>query len=59
MVDCVQHGYCPLIPREAVGDRNPAAHEANLYDMDAKYGDVVTLAETLEYLEALSGIHPR
>jgi maleamate amidohydrolase len=59
VVDCVQHGYRPLIPREAVGDRNPAAHEANLYDMDAKYGDVVTLAETLDYLEALSAAHAR
>ena len=59
LVDCVQHGYRPLIPREAVGDRNAAAHEANLYDMDAKYGDVVTLAETLEYLEALSAAHAR
>jgi len=45
------------VPREAVGDRNPAAHEANLYDMDAKYGDVVTLDETLDYLEALCGAH--
>ena len=59
VVDCLQHGYRPLIPREAVGDRNQAAHEANLYDMDAKYGDVVSLDETLEYLEALSAAHAR
>lgn len=59
VVDCVQHGYRPLIPREAVGDRNRTAHEANLYDMDAKYGDVVSLAETLEHLEALSAAHAR
>ena len=57
VVDCIQHGYRPLIPREAVGDRNPEAHEANLYDMDAKYGDVVSLDETLDYLEALCGAH--
>ena len=44
-VDALQHGYRPIVPREAVGDRNPAAHEANLYDIDAKYGDVVSLAE--------------
>jgi nicotinamidase-related amidase len=59
VVDCLQHGYRPLIPREAVGDRNQAAHEANLYDMDAKYGDVVSLEETLDYLEALSAAHAR
>ena len=59
VVDALQHGYRPLIPREAVGDRNQAAHEANLFDMDAKYGDVVSLADTLEYLEALSAVHAR
>jgi nicotinamidase-related amidase len=46
-VDALQHGYPPTVPREAVGDRNPAAHEANLYDIDAKYGDVVALDEVL------------
>ena len=45
-VDAIQHGYRPIVPREAVGDRNPAAHEANLYDIDAKYGDVVSVDET-------------
>jgi maleamate amidohydrolase len=46
-VDALQHGYRPIVPREAVGDRNAAAHEANLYDIDTKYGDVVSLDETL------------
>jgi maleamate amidohydrolase len=46
-VDALQHGYRPIVPREAVGDRNPAAHEANLYDIDAKYGDVVPLRDVL------------
>lgn len=50
-VDALQHGYRVLVPREAVGDRNPAAHEANLYDLDTKYADVVSLGETLAYLE--------
>ena len=50
-VDALQHGYRVLVPREAVGDRNPAAHEANLYDIDTKYGDVVSLDETVAYLE--------
>jgi maleamate amidohydrolase len=51
-VDALQYGFRPVVPREAVGDRNEQAHEANLYDVDAKYGDVVTVGETLEYLEA-------
>ena len=50
-VDVLQHGYRPVVPREAVGDRNPAAHDAALYDIDLKYGDVVSLDECLEALE--------
>ena len=53
-VDAIQHGYRPIVPREAVGDRNPAAHEANLYDIDAKYGDVVSVDETVAHLEELA-----
>jgi nicotinamidase-related amidase len=50
-VDGLQHGYRVVVPREAVGDRNPAAHEANLYDIDTKYGDVVALADVLAAVE--------
>jgi maleamate amidohydrolase len=53
-VDALQHGYRTVVPREAVGDRNAAAHEANLYDIDAKYGDVVPLEEALAHLEELA-----
>lgn len=49
-VDALQHGYRVIVPREAVGDRNPAAHEANLYDIDAKYADVVSLEQALGLL---------
>ena len=57
-VDALQHGYRVVVPREAVGDRNPAAHEANLYDIDAKYGDVLPLEDVLDYLGqfALTGV---
>lgn len=41
---------CMLV-REAVADRTPAVLEANLFDLDQKYADVVTLADTLAYLE--------
>jgi nicotinamidase-related amidase len=56
VVDALQHGYRPAVPREAVGDRNPTAHEANLYDIDAKYGDVVSLAETVARFEELAAV---
>ncbi len=47
VVDAVQHGLAPIVPRECVGDRWLAAHDANLFDIEAKYGDVVPLSEAL------------
>jgi maleamate amidohydrolase len=52
-VDAVSSGFRPMVVREAVGDRDLRPHEANLYDMNAKYGDVVSLAETLAYVKGL------
>ncbi len=50
-VDACQTGFRPMIVREAVGDRSDAAHVQSLFDLDAKYGDVVTLDDTLNYLK--------
>ena len=58
-LDALQHGYRVVVPREAVGDRNPAAHEANLYDIDTKYGDVVGLDDVVSHVEELAGAHAR
>lgn len=52
-VDSVQTGFRPMVVREAVGDRSAAAHAQSLSDIDAKYGDVVSLDETFAYLRAL------
>jgi maleamate amidohydrolase len=57
VLDALQHGYRPVVPREAVGDRNAAAHEANLYDIDTKYGDVVSTTDVIAYLEAIGAAH--
>jgi maleamate amidohydrolase len=59
VVDAVQHGFRPIVPREAVGDRSPDAHEASLYDIEAKYGDVVSVDEVVAHLEELVGSHAR
>ena len=59
VVDAIQHGYRPIVPRDAVGDRNAAAHEANLYDIDTKYGDVVAVDEVVAHLEELGAAHAR
>jgi maleamate amidohydrolase len=54
-IDLLQYGYPTLVPRECVGDRAQAPHEANLFDIDAKYADVVSIEEALDYLERLPG----
>lgn len=52
VVDCCSHGFIPIVIAEAVGDRHKAPHEANLFDMNAKYADVVSEAEAVAYLAA-------
>ena len=54
-VDGMQHGFRVIVPRECVGDRHAGPHEANLFDIDSKYGDVVSKAEVLAYLNADHG----
>jgi len=49
-VDGLQYDYPVVVPREAVGDRNSTAHTANLFDLHAKYADVLDLAEVLAQL---------
>jgi maleamate amidohydrolase len=51
-VDACQHGFVPVVVREAVGDRASGPHEANLFDLQAKYAEVAALATVLEYLGA-------
>jgi maleamate amidohydrolase len=51
-VDALQHGYRVVVPREAVADRQAGPHEAALFDIDAKYGDVVGLEEAESLLRA-------
>jgi hypothetical protein len=45
-----------IVPQEAVADRAPGPHYANLFDINAKYGDVVPLAEVLEHLGAAAAL---
>ena len=49
-IDLLQYGYPTLVPRECVADRAQAPHEANLFDIQAKYADVVSLDEVLDYV---------
>ena len=53
-IDLLQYGFPTLVPRECVGDRAQAPHEANLFDIQAKYADVVSLEDALAYVESVS-----
>ncbi len=52
-VDACSHGYYTVVPKDAVGDRASEPHDANLFDIDAKYGDVRPLDEVVEYLTGI------
>lgn len=58
-VDAIQHGFIPLVVRDGVGDRDPRPHEANLFDMQAKYAEVVSAADMVDYLGSLPPRSPR
>ena len=54
-IDLLQYGWPTVVPRECVGDRAQAPHEANLFDIQAKYADVLSLEEVLAYVESVRG----
>ena len=54
-VDLLQYGWPTIVPRECVADRAKAPHEANLFDIQAKYADVVSVEDALAYLESVPG----
>jgi maleamate amidohydrolase len=51
--DACQHGFIPIVVRDAVGDRHVQVHEANLFDLQAKYAEVLSEADVSKYLEEL------
>jgi len=57
--DAIAEGFRPIVVREAVGDRVPGVVEWNLFDIDAKFGDVEPLSRVLEYLEGIEQFESR
>lgn len=49
-VDAVQHGFRAIVVRDCVGDRHAAPHEASLFDIDSKYGDVISRYDVIQYI---------
>lgn len=52
VIDACSYGYRTIVPMEAVGDRAEGPHRANLFDMNAKYADVVRTQDVLDTLKA-------
>jgi maleamate amidohydrolase len=49
-VDACSHGFITFVVSDACGDRHPAPHEANLFDMNAKYAEVVSEDAVMDLL---------
>lgn len=49
-LDALQHGFIPLVVRDACADRHAAPHEANLFDLQAKYAEVISEADACALL---------
>ena len=54
VVDGCTYRYRMVVVEECVFDRHQASHAVNLFDMDRKYADVLSLAEVLEWIAAWS-----
>ncbi|WAH44717.1 isochorismatase family protein [Alicyclobacillus fastidiosus] len=52
--ETIQHAIRPIIPAEAVGDRDELVHRNNLADIDRKFGDVMPIHEVIRYLHTRS-----
>ena len=55
-IDTVSSGFIPIVVDEACGDRHTSPHEANLFDMNAKYADVISLADALAHFKSMSQV---
>ena len=49
-LDALQYGFAPFVIREACGDRHPEPHDANLFDLQAKYAEVIGEADAIRLM---------
>ena len=49
-LDALQHGFTPFVVADACADRHPGPHTANLFDLQAKYAEVVSIEQALKLL---------
>lgn len=51
-LDALQHGFIPIVVRDACGDRQASIHDSNLFDLQAKYADVVTSGDVMRWIDS-------
>jgi maleamate amidohydrolase len=51
IVDAFSYNYKVVVPEECVGDRSQISHKVSLMDVHMKYGDVLKLAEVMDWME--------
>ncbi|MEM6460282.1 MAG: isochorismatase family protein [Pseudomonadota bacterium] len=56
-IDSISHGFVTLVVKDAVGDRAEEPHAANLFDMSAKYADLLSSEEAIEYMQQTQNDH--
>jgi maleamate amidohydrolase len=52
-LDALQYGFTPIVVSDGCADRRPEPHQANLFDLQAKYAEVIDCAAALKAIEAL------
>ena len=57
-LDALQSGFVPFVVRDACADRHPGPHEANLFDLQAKYAEVISEPEALALLSRPESSQP-
>jgi maleamate amidohydrolase len=58
-LDAMQYGFIPYVVRDAVGDRDSRPHEANLFDLAAKYAEVVSESDIVGLIASRAGWRSR
>ena len=54
VVDAIANNYKVIVIEECTFDRGEVSHKVNLFDMNAKYADVVSISEVRDYITRLS-----
>ena len=54
-LDALQNGFAPFVVATACADRHAAVHEANLFDLQSKYAEVIDEKAATDWMIGVSG----